>query len=235
MGMLTDYPFFQICQYKSEHKEINNDKIINNTSKPNPNGSNFDNHIMETSLENIKKEIKLIKEKNILDSIKKLCAIQNNIKKSVKYNCFKNIKKDSNKNLGVINKIDSNMLKIFEEFQNNSLCCVNFINKKLKNVEENFFETNSEILNYIAVLYYRILYVYYELTRGTYYIYKLDLNDFFKIAVENPLKIIKQPPLGYFNLPSIEKKYLDILFTELIADVPAAYKKILFNLFKYKD
>ena len=80
------------------------------------------------------------------------------------------------------------------------------------------------MLNYIAVLYYRILYIYYELTRGTYYIHKLDLNDFFERALKNPLKVIKKPPLGYFDLPSVEKNYLDILYTELIADIPISYR-----------
>ncbi len=223
MGILSNYPFFQICQYKSEHNEINNDKIIDNTSKPNPNGSNFDHYILETSLENIKKEIKLVKEQGIFDSIKKLYAIQNNIKKSVEYSCGGN-KKNSNKNLEIINKTDSKMLKIYKDFQNNILYHVDFLKKELKNKEENFFETNSEMLNYIAVLYYRILYIYYELTRGTYYIHKLDLNDFFERALKNPLKVIKKLPLGYFNLPSIEKKYLDILYTELIADIPISYR-----------
>ena len=223
MGILSNYPFFQICQYKSEHNEINNDKIINSTSKPNPNGSNFDHYILEISLENIKKEIKLVKEQGTSDSIKKLYAIQNNIKKSVEYSCGGN-KKNSNKNLEIINKIDSKMLKICEEFKTNSLYHVDFLKKELKNGEENFFETNSEMLNYIAVLYYRILYIYYELTRGTYYIHKLDLNDFFERALKNPLKVIKKPPLGYFDLPSVEKNYLDILYTELIADIPISYR-----------
>lgn len=223
MGMLSNYPFFQIYHCKSEHNEINNDKIIDNTSKPNPNGSGFDHHIIENSLENIKKAIKLIKEKDISESMKKLYAIQNNIKESLEFNYNK---KKSNKNLEIINEINSKMLKIYEEFQNNSSYHIDFIRKKLQNEERNFFEINAEMVNYMVVLYYRIIYVFYELTRGTYYIYHLDLNDFFKIALENPIKIIKQPPSGYFNLPSVEKKYLDVLYTELMRDIPITDKKI---------
>ena len=155
--------------------------------------------------------------------MKKLYAIQNNIKESLKFN---HNKKKSNKILEILNGIDSNMLKVYEEFQNNSSYHLDFIGKELKNEEANFFKINSEMVNYITVLYYRIIYVFYELTRGTYYIYHLDLNNFFKTAVENPLKIIKQPPSGYFNLPSAEKKYLDVLYTELIRDIPITDKKI---------